>query len=99
VTIARSTSPNATLTTNTGRVFAVIPRSKIQTSPRVGCILFLVEETEERLASLANLLVGNWAGIERQFARPSQDFHGESLFVVYRKSIEGFQELNPFACS
>jgi len=64
--MARSMSPYGTLTTKTGRVYAAIPRSKSQTSPRAGCSLFLVEEAKERLPGLANLLVGNWAGVKRQ---------------------------------
>jgi hypothetical protein len=38
----------------------------------LGCILFLVEEGEQRLASFADLVVGDWTGVKRQFTGPPQ---------------------------
>lgn len=68
--MARSASPKATLTTKTGRVFAAMPRSNNQTSPRAGNILFPVEKGRERFSGFANLFIGKRARIERQFASP-----------------------------
>jgi hypothetical protein len=93
VTIARSASPYGTLKTTMGRVLAVAPRSNNQTSPRQGCILFLVEEAEERLAGLSNLAIRKRPGIERQVPSPSQDFHSNSLLVADRKRVESIQKI------
>jgi hypothetical protein len=60
----------------------------------MGCILFLVEKDENSLARFTDLLVGDWAGVKRQFTGPAHDFHGECLLVVGRQRLEGIQELN-----
>ena len=87
-----SREAEATLTTRTGRVFAAIQIANNHTSPRVGCILILVEQGEHRFAGFANLLVRNRAGVKRHFAAPAHDFHDECLPVVSRRRVKGIQK-------
>jgi hypothetical protein len=60
-----------------------MPRSNSETSPRTGGILFLVKEGRQRSARFANLLVRQFAGIERKLTRPAQDLHKEGLLVSH----------------
>ena len=73
---------------------AVIPRSNSQTSPRLGGILFVIQESEQKAASLSDLRVRDRTGIKRQFSRAPQYLYRESLSVAWRQGFKCHEEFD-----
>ena len=78
------------------RVFAVIPRSNSQTSPRRGgiyrLVFFPVQKGKKRATRLAYFVVGDRAGIEREVAGAPQHFDDEGLLFGGWQGLEGAKE-------
>jgi hypothetical protein len=76
------------LTTKTGRVLEVIPRSNSQTSPLRGGILFLIQECGEGSANLSDLFVRYRARIEGKISRAPEYLDRKRLFLTRRQGLE-----------
>lgn len=74
------------------RTFAVIPRSKSQTSPRLGAIFLLVEKGEKRATGLSYLIVLDCPRVEGK--TNSEKLSGENPFLRFGQFVEFFQKLS-----
>jgi hypothetical protein len=66
-----------------------MPRSKSQTSPRLGVIFIGFKAAKELIGSQGRFDVVQRTGIER--CRPAQDLHREKPSFLVGQSFEGFQ--------
>ena len=54
----------------------------------------MIQERQQRAASVSNLLIRDWTGIKRQFSCSSQDLYRERLLVAGREGLKGVEEFD-----
>jgi len=90
---SRSVSPQAPLSTSTGRIFSAMPRSTSQISPLLGFGFIGIKGSQDDPGGFVDVLVGKWFPVKHRLIEVSAQGLGDGMPIFRRQAPHQFDDV------